>query len=227
MEKRPFVIDAQNEFNTDQIWNQPAFRYTVHRFEVLGEAEAANLVASGGERRQGDQNDYLWNSNARGFAFIDVALHWVSETPGPNAEMVSGMETARETRMVAVIELDRDPADPEALIIGGEYLDDPQVGANRLRVPPFVWLAFDAGPDFAHNPFVSADRVKELVALALGADAPPPAPSCPHAACAEGAKLAPSCGTCEEQVCGEDAFCCASEWDAVCVQLAAARCGCL
>ena len=30
----PFAIDAQNDYNTDQIWNQPAYRYTVNRYPV-------------------------------------------------------------------------------------------------------------------------------------------------------------------------------------------------
>ena len=41
------AIDAQNDFNTDQIWNQPAYRYTVHDFQPLKEAEAANRRCDG------------------------------------------------------------------------------------------------------------------------------------------------------------------------------------
>jgi hypothetical protein len=168
MEQTPFAIDAQNEFNTEQIWNQPAYRYTVNRYQVVSESQAANLVASGGAATTGDDNDYIWNSSAAGFVFVDVTLHWVAETPGPNTEVVSGAETTRTTRMVSIIELDRPASDPSARIIGGEYLDDARVGANRLRVAPFAWLALDIGPDFRHNPFVSGTFGKQLLEIAAG-----------------------------------------------------------
>ena len=41
-------------------------------------------------------------------------------------------------RCAAVIELDGDPVNPASNVIGGEFLDDPTTGANRLTVPPFV-----------------------------------------------------------------------------------------
>jgi hypothetical protein len=165
MNQKPFAIDAQSPFTTDQIWNQPAFRYTVNDFKSLTEAEAANLVATGGASRFGSQHDYIFNPNANGFALLDVSLHWVTER-GPNLEMVPGISSARKTRMLAVIELDRSFFDPNAEIIGGEYLDDPSIGADRLRVAPFAWIAVDMGPDSAHNPFVRGDQVKELLELA-------------------------------------------------------------
>lgn len=169
MQQKPFAIDAQNEFNTEQIWNQPAYRYTVNRFKALSESEAANLVASGGAATTGVNNDYIWNTSAGGFVFLDVTLHWVSETPGPNTTVVSGAETTRTTRMVSVIELDRAASDPAAVVIGGEYLDDARVGANRLRNAPFAWLALDVGPDFRHNPFVTGTAGKQLLEIAASA----------------------------------------------------------
>ena len=39
------------------------------------------------------------------------------------------------------LELDAPPNDPNAVIIGGEYIDDASVGADRLTVPPFVWAS--------------------------------------------------------------------------------------
>jgi hypothetical protein len=164
--QKAFAIDAQNDFNTDQIWNQPSYRYTVYRYETLTEAQAANLVAYG--KKDGDLTKYMWNDAAHGFVFVDFGIKWVGEN-GPNTAPVSGADSTRETRMVAVIELDGDPtANPS--IIGGEYLDDSSVGADRLRVPPFVWVALDAGPEQpsswgGHNPFVKSSLVKQLVAM--------------------------------------------------------------
>lgn len=222
--QQAFNIDAQNQFNTDQIWNQPAYRYTVHDFATLSESQAANLVASGGASDKGDHGDYLWNGSAKGFALVDFEIHWVAETGGPNLEQVSGLRTTRTTRMKAVIELDRPADDPEARIIGGEYLDDPSVGANRLAVHPFVWLAFDVGPDdgSGHNPFVKGELVKQIVSLALGDQGQT---QCGHDLCQTGDALEAGCSSCAADVCGGDAFCCTQTWDQSCVDEAAKSCG--
>jgi hypothetical protein len=164
-QKRAMAIDAQSDFNTDQIWNQPAYRYQVYRYEALTEAQAANLVATG--KRTGDLTKYQWNDEAHGFAFVDLGIKWVSEN-GPNTTPVSGADSTHETRVVAVIELDKAATDASARILGGEYLDDPSVGADRLTVPPFVWVATDIGPETGggHNPYVKSSIVKQLIALA-------------------------------------------------------------
>ncbi|HUS68609.1 MAG TPA: hypothetical protein VMZ28_28935 [Kofleriaceae bacterium] len=220
IQKKKFNIDAQNEFNTEQIWNQPAYRYTVNRFETLTEREAANLVATG--EKSGNLTDYLWNSSANGFALVDLSIHWVTEL-GPNVTPVSGTRSTNKTRMLAVIELDRSPSDPEAEIIGGEYLDDESIGANRLRVHPFVWIALDVGPDTGtgHNPFVKGQLVKTMVNLALGDTG---GEECAHDVCEEGGSLDPACASCAGTVCGEDAFCCTQSWDATCVEEAQSMC---
>jgi hypothetical protein len=167
----PVAIDAQNEFTTNEIWNQPAYRYTVYRFEPLSLKEAANLVAYGSY--WGNMRSYPWNTSAKGFALIDIGIHWVSEL-GPNYYFIDPLWTTQETRVVAVVELDRSIYDWNTKIIGGEYLDDPSVGANRLTVAPFMWTASGPGPESlpsssdgrSHNPFVKPSIVKKLVQLA-------------------------------------------------------------
>jgi hypothetical protein len=171
MRQRPFAIDAQNEFTTNQIWNQPAFGYKVNKFAPIDELTAANMVATGGiDPINREVDNYIWNTNANGFVLVDFSLLWVSEI-GPNINAVDPVTFERfatkETRMVAVIELDRDPSDPEARIIGGEYLDDASVGASRLRNAPFAWLAISKGADTRHNPHVPGAIVQQLWDLAL------------------------------------------------------------
>lgn len=169
--KSAMAINAQSNSNTDQIWNQPAYGYHVYAYENLTEAEAANLVAHG--TKTGEQTKYGWNDAAKGFARVDVGLKWVTEH-GPNLTPFSGASSTREMRMVAVIELDAAPTSANATIIGGEYLEDETVGADRLTVPPFVWIAEGPGPERLstrvggnnHNPYVKPSLVAKLVQLA-------------------------------------------------------------
>jgi hypothetical protein len=87
--------------------------------------------------------------------------------------MVSGLVSTRKTRMVAVLELDKPASDPLAAILGGEYIDDASVGADRLTVPPFLWAIHDAGADDLdtsvdgdnHNPYIKPSLVKQLITL--------------------------------------------------------------
>ncbi len=218
---KPFVIDAQNEFNTDQIWNQPAYRYTLNKFEALSEAEAAKLVSNG------SKDSYEWNREAKGFARVDLTLHWVSETSGPNLSVVDGAGQTRMTSMATVVELDAPASDPNAQIIGGEFLDDASVGANRLKVAPFVWVPVAVGPDFGggHNPFIKANTVLELIAMGERKAETPSEESCAHEVCAQGIALTDSCNSCASAVCAADGFCCQNEWDAMCVREAGSICG--
>jgi hypothetical protein len=86
---------------------------------------------------------------------------------------VSGLASTRDTRMVAVLELDLPASSARAKILGGEYVNDSSVGADRLTVAPFLWtirgpgaedLGTDVGGD-SHNPYVKPSLVKQLITL--------------------------------------------------------------
>jgi Transglutaminase elicitor len=170
------AIDAQNEFNTDQIWNQPAFRYAVKNVQTLSLEDAIKLTVKAGKRgglfglgrRTELPKTYPWNEKAKGFLRVDLVIRWVKEL-GPNVAAVSGLKSAQQMPISAVIELDGDPAAPETRILGGEYLDDASTGSNRLTVPPFVWtvdaVRSDSDED-SGNPFVKPSAVQKLVKLA-------------------------------------------------------------
>lgn len=161
-DQKPMAIDAQNASNTDQIWNQPAYRYTVNNFQKIDEATATYWVTNQGRYTGG----YTWNSQAKGFAYVDLSVHWVSEH-GPNTTYVSGLQSTHKTKMAAVLELDKPATDPSAQIIGGELLDNVE-GTDRLQNHPFVWLSTGPGRDTGrsgHNPYVKASVVKQLVEL--------------------------------------------------------------
>ena len=181
-EGRPFNIDAQEEFNTAEIWNQPAFRYTIHSSTGLTETEASERVASGAPERSDRfdgrtlANYSTINPNAKGWALVDMSLHWVAETSGPNTERVSGALTAQKTRMVGIVELDKPFGEAGAEIIGGELLDDPFVGASRLKNQPFIWVADGPSPDVPEfqesptvkrrrNPYLKVPHVNKLIEL--------------------------------------------------------------
>ena len=220
MQKKPFAIDAQSEDTTNEIWNQPAFAYTVNSFEHITESEATNLVASG--RRQGALRGYRWNNSARGFAFVDFSLLWVTETPMPNQRPVAGINSYKKTRMVAVIELDRDPSDSEAQIIGGEYIDDPSVGASRLTVAPFAWISQGMGPENKHNPYVGNSIVQQLINMGndtatQGGGGQPN--SCTKDICEVGVPANPNCGACISSICAIDSYCCQTTWDQNCIDM--------
>jgi hypothetical protein len=170
-----FALDAQTDFNTDQIWNQPAYAYQIKRFDAISEAQAANLVANcreggncsdqGPVTRYGDVVPESANT-ARGFALVQFDILWVSER-GPNTEVVSGRASTRRMPILAVIELS-DAADLNAgrvaQITGGEYLQDDNLGSTRLTVPPFVWLPRD-NIDGQFNPGLNVQGVKDLIGL--------------------------------------------------------------
>ena len=166
----PFAMDAQTPLTTEEIWNQPAYRYHVYDYHPLTTAEAANLVAHG--TKSGPEALYAWNPAARGFAFVDIGLRFVGEE-GPHLVARSGTHSTYEMRLAAVIELDAAAADPRASIVGGEYLDLPTSNANRLTVSPFLWVSHGPGPENLpeyvggthHNPYIRPSVVRQLMAL--------------------------------------------------------------
>ena len=83
----PFTIDLQKPTSTDQIWNQPTYGYHVYTYRPVRASEAANLVAHGTTR--GPETVYWWSYAARGFAFVELGLHFVGEH-GPNLLVVPG-----------------------------------------------------------------------------------------------------------------------------------------
>ncbi len=165
-QQRAIAIDAQTAWSTEQIWNQPAYRYQVYGYQpISSQEEAAHLVSGGVDNR------YFWNNNAKGFVRVQIGIKFVVEQ-GPNASVVSGASSTREMFIDAVLELDARADDPNATIIGGEYLNSDR--GDRLTVPPFVWLPEGPGAEdlevemassSSHNPFVKPSLVRRLVEL--------------------------------------------------------------
>lgn len=166
----PFAMSAQSPDKTDEIWNQPVYRYHVYDARSISRREAEGLIARG--QRPGAVASYPWNRAARGFMFVDIGLRFVGEA-GPNLLLRSGENETYEMRVAAVIELSADASQTDARILGGEYLDLPSSHAARLAVPTSLWVARGPGPErlpvdagsLHHNPFILPSVVKRLIAL--------------------------------------------------------------
>ncbi len=144
----PFVMAVQSPNTTNQIWNQPVAGYTVYGYRPLSRSQAVGLVGAGVTR------SYDWNPAARGWVRVDVGVRYVVETH-PTMSPFSGASAWDELRFSAVLELTGPTVQSSTRVLGGEYLDLPALGANRLRVAPFVWIAAGTGPAVVKNPSTS------------------------------------------------------------------------
>jgi len=75
-----------------------------------------------------------------------------------------------------------------------------------------------------------ATCVGEVASICGQTCAPAPEPdggasTCAHPICATGAALANNCEPCATQLCAQDPYCCAVEWDATCVGEVGSICG--
>jgi hypothetical protein len=171
-DKLPLGVEDMRPNTTAEIWNQPAHAYTVNKFERLTNETATSLVATG--RRDADVGRYRWNKDAAGFVFVDLTVHWVKDLDRPRTTYLAGNEpeATKTTRMPAVIELDKDPSDPTATIIGGELVADEELGNSRLTSHPYVWLTAAVGGEVGvdtdasvRSPYVRMSLVKQLADL--------------------------------------------------------------
>lgn len=166
MKKRKigFAVNAQEPSTTNEIWNQPAYRYSIDAYSALTEAEAVRLVSGGKATSYGE-----FNSAAKGWVRVQATFSWITEN-GPNEEYVDGTDSTKTTKFDMVIELDKPVTDIKkpgtANIIGGEYLDGN--GANRLENFPYLWVAKGAESDSGgeHNPSIKPSVVLKLAELA-------------------------------------------------------------
>jgi hypothetical protein len=88
----------------------------------------------------------------------------------------------------------------------------------------------------ASDPYCCSDAwdatcVSEVASICgQSCTAPPPADdagesTCAHGVCVAGPALATGCSPCATQLCAQDPYCCAVEWDATCVGEVASICG--
>lgn len=161
-QKLPFVMSVQTADTTQQIWNQPVAGYTVYKYQPLTRSQAVSLVSAGRAR------SYAWNPSAAGWVRVDVGVRYVTESY-PSMTPVSGASQWDELRFSSVLELTGPTYGSNTRIVGGEYLDLPSSFANRLRVPPFIWLADGPGPAIVaesststHNPLLNPSLVQFL-----------------------------------------------------------------
>jgi Zn-dependent metalloprotease len=63
------------------------------------------------------------------------------------------------------------------------------------------------------------------VASICGQSCAPPPPMCTHPLCTPGEKLTSTCDPCVTKICAQDAYCCSTSWDRVCVNEVGTICG--
>jgi hypothetical protein len=102
--------------------------------------------------------------------------------------------------------------------------EDGSYGPNteaRLKKAPAQGfpIGADCGPDNGGSGGTSSGT-SSSVTTGSGS-----APACAHAICAAGGVLASACDPCAKTVCASDGYCCATAWDATCVQEAGTLCG--
>jgi len=159
-----FAVNAQEPDATNEIWNQPAYRYSIDSYDALTEEEAARLVSGGRATSYGE-----FNADAKGWVRVHATFSWVTEN-GPNEEYVDGTESTMRTVFDMVIELDKEVSDVAhpgtANIIGGEYLD--ANGGNRLNNFPYLWVPKGIGPDSGgdNNPYLKPSLIRQIADLA-------------------------------------------------------------
>jgi hypothetical protein len=172
-EGKGLVMNYQDPTLTDAIWNRPVHAYVVERTVPLQEADAIRLVARSGPA----PGSYVWNQSARGFVRIDFSLFYVEDTKaGPSARVVPTADHTKQMQLSAIVELDRPSSDPNAVIVGGEYIEDRTRGTGVLTVPTYFWVPTGPSSDdaanpewwntFPHNPWVRTSLVRELAAIA-------------------------------------------------------------
>lgn len=143
---RAFAINA---VNNDEVWNQPAYAYTITRYQTKTAEEAAVLVS-------GDptKTDYEWNPRATGFRFVVMSLTWAVESP-PTVDMPPPV-VSRTHVYSFILELDATGS-----VIGGEWLE-----GSKVNHPPFFWAPLGPGTEVPH---FSPSHVKALLSVANSA----------------------------------------------------------
>ncbi len=206
-----------------QVWNQPVKGYDVTnatedgKLKEVTKAEAIALLDAEGET-------YTYNTDAKRFFHVKLALHWITEAPPSQSSHVGESAYTRTDNYEYILETDAD-----GNIMGGEY-----VGSSRTNHPDFVWWPTAKPNGWVAEGKVTYEDVAMLNAKAAagGSDEPsgdePVANGCSHNECQTGEKLVSDCSPCATTVCELDPYCCDTEWDSYCIDEARnhASCGC-
>lgn len=135
---RAFAINA---VNNDEVWNQPAYAYTVSKYATVTAEQAAKLVDM-------TKTKYEWNPAAVGFRQVTMKLTWAVETQ-PTTMTAPPTLSASKTYDF-IVELDAAGA-----VIGGEW-----IGSSKTDHPPFFWAPVAPGSEI---PNFKADYARALL----------------------------------------------------------------
>lgn len=241
----PFEVAAGDSINVELTGNGDADLYvslgsepSVTEFACRpyldGSAESCNLTATEdsmvyvGVAGYADSSDfelevsygsvssnYHFNDNAAELHYIASSVNYIAESASTlDGNLASSIDSYTHTdRYEYILEVDANGD-----LIGGEW-----VGASKLAHPDFLWLPTGLSLESVAGGAITWANVQQIYNASItdGGDSDDE-PNDGGGACCE-ANDGTGCEdmSCESVVCDEDPYCCNTEWDLVCGQLAA------
>lgn len=118
--------------------------------------------------------------------------------------------------------------------VASEIIQSGDSGGPDFAAGTHTIVAVNSGAGGGTEVLARVDLVADWIAQQIAShggtgtassNPPPPAPTCAHALCSQGAKLTTSCDACAATICAADSYCCTNSWDGVCVQEVGSLCG--
>jgi hypothetical protein len=164
-------------------------------------------------------SNYHFNDNAAELYYIASSVQYIAESATTlDGNLADSIDQYTHTdRYEYILEVDANGD-----LIGGEW-----VGDSKLAHPDFLWLPTGLSLQSVAGGAITWENVKQIYEASISNGGGGDEPSANAGACCA-ANGSPGCedNTCETSVCDADAYCCNTEWDSVCAQLAATLTSC-
>lgn len=140
-----------------EVWNQPVVGFEVTQMTEIDVAKANELLGVEGDT-------YIYNDDAKRFAEVFATVKYITESEAEAEALMPVISRyTRSDNYKYILEMDAD-----GNIIGGEWLQGRAQHSTWgvSEQPDFLW--FSTGPAagaYGSNPYVSYDKVKELIEL--------------------------------------------------------------
>jgi hypothetical protein len=160
-------------------------------------------------------SNYHFNTNAAELHYIASSVRYIAESAttvdGNLADVIDNYTHTDRYEYILEVDANGD-------LIGGEW-----VGRSKLAHPDFLWLPTGLSLQSVAGGAITWANVETIYEASITAqdDGGDDEPTDDAGACCE-ANGSPGCEdtTCETAVCDEDPYCCNTEWDGICGDLA-------